>query len=151
MRASWIKVIVAGVSGGFIGNGVLGAIFSSPPVRRVLYDPTIQSALFIDITPKRNIPVSVSGLVVLSVVHAWLFAVLRPSIPGSTWFRKGLFWGLAIWSMYWLFQEWFIYHTLLGEPIVLNLLELAILLTGALIEGVTIAYVLGNMSTERAA
>ena len=94
---------------------------------------------------------SVVGLVILSIVHSWLFSVLQPSIPGKTWIRKGLFWGAAIWAMYWLFQEWFIYHTLLGEPIVLNLLELAILLTGALIEGVAIAYVLGNMSTERAA
>ena len=143
MKTSWLRVIVAGLAGGFVGNGVLGALFSSPPVRRVLYDPAIQSALFIDITPRRNIPLSVTGLVVLSVVHAWFFVVLRPSIPGETWLRKGLFWGLVIWSMYWLFQEWFIYHTLLGEPLLLNLLELTILLAGSLIEGVIIASVVG--------
>ena len=143
MKSSWFRVIVAGLAGGFVGNGVLGALFSSPPVHRVLYDPAIQSALFIEITPTRNIPVSVAGLVVLSIIHAWLFAILRSSIPGATWFRKGLFWGIVIWSMYWLFQEWFIYHTLLGEPLLLNFLELTILLAGSLIEGVVIAYIVG--------
>ena len=142
MRSSWPRVAIAGLVGGFVGNGVLGALFSSAPVRRVLYDPAIQSALFIDITPRRSIPVSVGGLVVLSVIHAWLFAVLRPSIPGVTWLKKGLFWGFVIWSMFWLFQEWFIYHTLLGEPLLLNLLELVILLAGSLVEGMIIAFVI---------
>jgi hypothetical protein len=41
-----------------------------------------------------------------------------------------------------LFQEWFIYVTLLHEPIALALVELAILLAGALIEGMAIAWLL---------
>jgi hypothetical protein len=145
-----MKILVAGLVGGFIGNGVLGALFSSPPVRSILYNPEWQSPLFIELTPKRNIPVSVAGLVMLSVAHAWLFSVFTPSIPGKTWFRKGLFWGLAIWSMYWLFQEWFIYNTLLNEPLLLNLLELAILLLGSLVEGIVIARFLGFNSSDHA-
>jgi len=139
MRNSVASILAAGLLGGFVGNGVLGAMFSSPPVQAILYNPEWQSALFIELTPKRNIPLSVAGLVVLSVIHAWLFDVLKKSIPGKTWMRKGLFWGLVIWSMYWLFQEWFIYNTLLGEPLALNLLELGILLSGSLAEGVVIA------------
>lgn len=88
-----------------------------------------------------------AGLVVLSVIHAWLFWVLQPSIPGSNWVRKGLFWSGVIWAMYWLFQEWFIYHTLLNEPWLLNFLELAILLTGSLAEGLVIAYMLAGHKT----
>ncbi len=140
MKNGAVRIVVAGLIGGFIGNGVLGAVFSSPPVQAVLYNPEWQSALFIEITPKRNIPVSVAGLVILSVVHAWLFSVLQPSIPGRTWLRKGLFWGVTIWSMYWLFQEWFIYNTLLGEPLLLNVLELSILMLGSLVEGAVIAF-----------
>jgi hypothetical protein len=140
MKNGIVRILVAGLIGGFIGNGVLGAVFSSPPVRAVLYNPEWQSALFMEITPRRNIPVSVAGLVILSIVHAWLFNVLQPSIPGRTWLRKGLFWGMAIWSMYWLFQEWFIYNTLLGEPLLLNVLELSILMLGSLVEGAVIAF-----------
>lgn len=146
MPARW-RIILAGLLGGAAGNGVLGVLFSSPPVRRVLYDPTLQSRLFIDVTPIRNIPLSVAGLVALSVVHAWLFSVLSPSVPGRTWLRKGLFWGLTIWLMYWVFQEWFIYHTLLGEPWFLNLLELLLLLVGSLVEGVVISWMLWDKSS----
>lgn len=141
---SAVKILVAGLVGGFIGNGVLGALFSSPPIQAILYNPGWQSQLFIEITPKRDIPVSVAGLVILSIIHAWLFSVLTPSIPGKTWLKKGLFWGLAIWLMYWLFQEWFIYNTLLGEPLLLNVLELAILMLGSLVEGVVIAFFLAR-------
>jgi hypothetical protein len=149
-RNGVVKILIAGLSGGFIGNGVMGALFSSPQVRAVLYDPRWQSRLFIEITPKRNIPVSVAGLVILSIIHAWLFSLFMPSIPGKTWLKKGLFWGLTIWLMYWLFQEWFIYNTLLGEPLILNALELTILLLGSLVEGVIIAFFLARRSLSSA-
>lgn len=144
MKDSPGRIVIAGLVGGFIGNGVLGAIFSSPPIHSILYDPKFQSELFIQITPTRNIPVSVGGVVILSIIHGWLFSTFKPAIPGQTWLRKGLFWGLTIFLMYWLFQEWFIYHTLLGEPILLNLLELSMLLAGSLVEGVVIALFLAR-------
>ncbi|MCL5669380.1 MAG: hypothetical protein M1392_05300 [Gammaproteobacteria bacterium] len=139
-----LRVLAAGLLGGFIGNAVLGLIFTSPPVHALLYDPALQSALFIEITAKRNIPLSVAGLVLLSIIHGWLFYVLRSAMPGAGWIGKGLFWGLAIWAMYWLFQEWFIYHTLLNEPWLLNALELVILLIGSLVEGLVIAFMLAG-------
>lgn len=142
------KIILSGLLGGFLGNGVLGLLFSLPPVRSILYDPAIQSKLFIEITPQRNIPVSVAGLVVLSVIHSWLFALFLPSTPGGSWVKKGMFWGVVIWLMFWVFQEWFIYHTLLNEPIILNLLELVILLTGSLVEGLAISFILARGRDE---
>lgn len=141
-----VKVGIAGLLGGFVGNGVLGTLFSSPPIQAILYNPQWQSRLFIEITPQRNIPVSVAGLVILSIIHAGLFSIFRPSIPGKTWLRKGLFWGLTIWAMFWLFQEWFIYNTLLHEPFLLNVIELSILLVGSLVEGVIIAFCLARRS-----
>jgi hypothetical protein len=64
--------------------------------------------------------------------------------------KKELFWGLTIWLMYWLFQEWFIYNTLLGEPLLLNALELAILMLGSLVEGIVIAYFLARRPSGNA-
>jgi flagellar biosynthesis protein FliQ len=144
MKDGALKTTLAGLAAGFVGNGVLGALFSSPPIQTILYNPRWQSQLFMEVTPKRNIPVSVAGLVVLSVIHSWLFRVLKTAIPGKSWKSKGLFWGLTIWLMYWLSQEWFIYHTLLGEPLLLNILELSILLTGSLVEGLIIAFFLAR-------
>ena len=143
-RNGAVKILVAGLVGGFIGNGVLGVLFSCSPIQAILYNPGWQSQLFIEITPKRNMPVSVTGLFILSIIHAWLFSVFMPSIPGKTWLKKGLFWGLTIWLMFWLFQEWFIYNTLLGEPLLLNALELAILILGSLVEGIVIAFFLAR-------
>ena len=140
------KIIIAGLIAGIVSEGILGALFMSPPVQKVLYNPEWQSQLFIDITPTRNMFVSVAGLVVLSVIHSVLYVVFRSSVPGNTWIRKGLFWGLTIWLMFWVFQEWFIYHTLLKEPVLLNLLELSLLLIGSLVEGIIIA---GLLKSEK--
>ncbi len=150
-RNNLVIALLAGIAGGFVGNGVLGALFTSTPIHALLYNPTWQSPLFMEITPQRNIPVSVSGLVLLSAIHGWLFELLKPSMPGRNWLRKGLFWGMAIWALYWLFQEWFIYHTLLQEPLLLNLLELIILLLGSLMEGVVIAFLLARPAKPKTA
>ncbi|MDH3252963.1 MAG: hypothetical protein OEM41_09245 [Ignavibacteria bacterium] len=145
-----VRILLAGIVGGFVGNGVLGVLFSSAPIRSILYNPEWQSRLFIEVTPHRDVSVSVAGLVLLSVIHAWLFSVFMPSIPGKTWLKKGLFWGVTIWLMYWLFQEWFIYHTLLGEPLLLNLLELSILILGSLTEGTIISFFLARQAVGSA-
>jgi hypothetical protein len=137
-----LRIIIAGLIGGFIGEGIMGGLFMSPPVNSFLYNPEIQSQLFIEITPDRDLFKSIAGMVVLSIAHAWFYSIFIQSIPGKTWIKKGLFWGFTIWLMYWVFQEWFIYHTLLNEPILLNLLELTILLLGSLAEGIIIAWFL---------
>ena len=92
----------------------------------------------------------VAGLVILSVVHAWLFSVFMPPIPGRTWLKKGLFRGLAIWLIYWLFQEWFIYNTLPGEPLLLNAVELTILILVSLVDGMIIAFFLARKPSGNA-
>lgn len=135
----WITSGMAGMLGGFVGNGVLGLLFTTDALRSILYDPGIQSPLFLEITPQRNIPLSVAGLVMLSAVHGWLYVRFAPAMPGRNWQQKGVFWGVVIFTMFWLPQEWFVYHTLLGEPLLLNLLELTILSVGSVAEGLVIA------------
>lgn len=138
-KNGWLRGLVGGWVGGFTGNALLGALFSSPWVRTILYDPSKQSDIFITLTPQRDMATSVVGLIVLSGIHGILFSVLQQSIPGTNWIRKGLWWGVAIWAMYWLFQEWFIYVTLLREPVSLAMVELVILLLGSLVEGIVVA------------
>lgn len=138
------RAVVAGWAGGFVGNALLGSLFSSSWIKNILYDPNLQSEVFLWLTPQRDVVVSVVGLIVLSGIHGLLFARLAPSLPGRGWKAKGLWWGFVIWAMYWVFQEWFIYVTLLREPIWLAALELVILLSGALIEGLVIARIIGG-------
>lgn len=142
MRQSFGHAVLAGWVGGFVGNVLLGVLFSSPWITAALYHPAWQSQLFLEITPQRNVAVSVVGLIALSGLHGALFHQLAPAIPGRSWLAKGLIFGSGIWAIYWLFQEWFIYVTLLKEPILLAFLELAILLCGSLLEGAVIAWLL---------
>jgi len=142
MKNKTIKIIYSGLLAGFVSEGILGALFMSPPIQKILYNPDWQSKLFLEVTPTRDLFASIAGLVILSISHSWLFYVLQKSIPGKNWIYKGLFWGLAIWLMYWVFQEWFMFHTLLLEPLLLNLVELTILLVGSFIEGLIISKVL---------
>lgn len=135
-----LKILWVGLVSGFVGNGILGALFSLPFINSILYNPRIQSELFIQVTPTRDIPTSVIGLIVLSIIPTYLFITLARSIPGKDWFCKGIFWGFSIWGMFWVMQEWFIYHTLLREPFILNLLELTLLLIGSLAQGLLIAW-----------
>jgi len=133
------KIIYSGLIAGLISEGILGALFMSPLVQHILYNPNLQSKLFLDVTPTRDLFPSIAGVVVLSIAHSWLFSIFQKSIPGNDWIKKGLFWGFTIWLLFWVFQEWFIYHTLLNEPLILNLLELTILLIGSFTEGLIIS------------
>lgn len=135
-----IKLIAVALGAGFVGNAISGILFTLPITTSILYNPALQSDLFLEITPLRNIPLSVVGLIVLSIIPTYLFVTLRTAVPGADWVKKGLFWGLVIWGMFWVMQEWFVYYTLLQEPLPLALFELLLLLPGALAQGLAIAY-----------
>jgi hypothetical protein len=139
MKNKTFKIIYSGLIAGFISEGILGALFMSPPIQSILYNPNWQSKIFLELTPTRDLFPSIAGIVILSIAHSWFFSIFQKSIPGETWIRKGLFWGFTIWLLYWVFQEWFIYHTLLKEPILLNLVELTVLLLGSFVEGLIIS------------
>ena len=83
-KNSVVKILIAGLVGGFIGNGVMGALFSSPPIQSILYNPEWQSQLFIEITPKRNIPVSVAAL------SYWALSTLGFSAFSCPRYRKDM-------------------------------------------------------------
>jgi hypothetical protein len=136
---SIIKILISSFIAGFIAEGFMGAAFSGGPARSILYDPDIQSRLFIEITPTRNLAYSIFGLLVWSSFHGFVFKRFLPLIPGSNQIQKGIFFGIGIWFFYWLPQEWFMFHTLIREPILLCLLELCILIIGSIIQGVILA------------
>ena len=147
----WRRAAVAGWVGGFAGNALLGLLFTAAPVTAVLYNPQWQSQLFLDLAPTRDVFVSVAGLVALSGLHGCTFELVRSSVPGRTWIRRGMVWGLVLWALYWLPQEWFIYITLLREPLPLAGLELLILGLGSIVEGVIIAGILNDPVADTSA
>lgn len=71
---------------------------------------------------------------------AVIFAIVKESIPGQGW-QKGLWLGLGVWLILWLFFEAFAPFNLLGEPFRLVLIELTMQLIATLLMGVTIAFI----------
>lgn len=145
-----MRIWTTGILAGFISEAFMGLIFTSQAINGLLYDPKLQSEKFIEITSSREVslPTTIIGMILLSGIHSWLFSILQESIPGQTKLKQGLFFGLMIWLVYWLFQEWFVYHTMLGEPIILTLLELVILLIGSLIEGIIISFLISGINLK---
>lgn len=132
----------AGSAGALAGQMVLGLLFTSGAVRQVLFDPTRQSAAFLELAPTRDIPLSVAGLVVLGGIYGWLAMLVASRYPRASAAVRGLRLAALVWCVYWLPQEWFIYHTLLREPLGLCGLELVLLALGSLVTGLVTVRVL---------
>ncbi len=50
MKNRTFKIVYSGLIAGFVSQGILGGLFMSSPVQAILYDPNLQSQLFIDVT-----------------------------------------------------------------------------------------------------
>lgn len=86
-----IKIIYSGLLAGAISEGILGTIFMSPPVHRILYNPDWQSPLFLEVTAQRDLFPSIVGIVILSITHSWFFDLFQRSIPGKPGFEEVYF------------------------------------------------------------
>lgn len=97
---------------------------------------------YMDTASQMNLPIAIIGLILLSTIHAVIFAFIGGALPGSTWLGRGIVFGVMIWLLFWLFQEWFAFHCLLGVRLSLNSFRLLVLLIGAIIEGVIISWII---------
>jgi hypothetical protein len=142
VTASPLRIISSGLLAGAISNAVVGFIFTRKPIHGMIHDSSRNSRKYIDTASQMNLPVAIIGLILLSVIHSVIFAFIGASLPGVTWVSRGIFFGIMIWLFFWLFQEWFAFHCLLGVPFTINSFRLLVLLIGAVIEGVIISWVM---------
>lgn len=139
------RTILVGLVAGFVSQGVMGALFLNPWIQPLLYDPTWQSRLYREITPLRDLVPSIVGLVVWGVVPALLHRRLAPTT--APWVA-GLATGAWIWALYWLPQEWFVYVTLLGEPLPLAGVELLLAAVGCAVQGLILGWGLKSRAVQ---
>lgn len=138
--ASPMRIILSGLLAGAVSNAVVGLIFTRKPVHAMIHDSSRNSRRYIDTASQMNLPVAIIGLILLSIIHSFIFAYIGASLPGATWISRGIVFGIMIWLFFWLFQEWFAFHCLLGVPFSLNFFRLCVLLIGAVIEGIIISW-----------
>lgn len=134
---SLVRCVVVGLAAGFVSQGVMGALFMNPWSQAVLGNPGFQSSLYRELSALRPLVPSIIGLVAWGVVPALLHRRLGHS--GPRW-RSGLATGAWVWALFWLPQEWFMYVTLIGEPLPLAALELAFAAVGCGVQGLILGW-----------
>lgn len=134
---SWLWFVVVGLGAGFVSQGIMGALFMNPWSQAVLMDPGLQSSLYRELSVLRPLVPSIVGLVLWGLVPALLHR--RLAHPGP-WWKAGLVTGAWVWALFWLPQEWFMYITLLAEPVPLATLELVFAAVGCAVQGLILGW-----------
>ena len=144
------KAIVAGILGGMAASLVVLILSRLIGFEYwgILTNPEYQSPKLLKVwTEIEPIPLAVNnpgiitlGFVILSILHAFVFAIIRQGIPGEG-LKKGIIFGLIIWLFSYVFFEFFTPWNMFGEPLYLVGLELLFWIGVALSEGIVIAKV----------
>lgn len=154
MRPTHGKTILAGIAGGFAMNIAMLMTFRLLGFgwdgSGILLESKAQSKKLIAVwTELEPIPLVVNspapiiiGIVIFGVIHAYLFRWLTP-----VWTRgiinQGLQFAVLVFSMTFLFWEFFTPFNLFGEPMHLIALELLFWACIAIADGFTIAAIIG--------
>lgn len=145
------RALLAGIVGIFASFAVSAPLlFAIGPF--TIFNEAIQSPKVIAVWGELEpLPLLVSNpvgfgliLTLLGAVHGLVFAIIAGGLPASM-LKRGLLYGLIIWLLASLFFELQAPFAMLGEPLLLVLVELAIQFAGALMEGVTISWIYGKI------
>lgn len=152
MKTSIFKTLLAGLAGGFALNLIVLLTFRLLGFGwnggGILLDPSIQSPKLIAVwTQIEPLPLIVSnpapiitGLILFGIVHAFIYRWLAPAWSPGIWKRA---WKMAllVFSLSFLFWEFFTPFNQFGEPILLISLELVFWASIAIVETLVIATV----------
>ncbi len=157
MLTRWARLAGAGIAGMFAGSAAaLPLLFLVGP--STIFNDAIQSPkLTLVWNELEPLPIMMSNpaafAVVLAVVgagHGLAFGIVERGLPAD-FIRRGLAFGAVIWLMTYVFFELNGPFGLLGEPLPLVGVELAVQVVGALVEGVVISLLAGRAVTAAAA
>ncbi len=139
-QIQWGKVILAGVSATIIGFVLEGLLYSASNSVYTSFGNLPYAK------PVESVPVylatMIAGSIVLTVLFALIFALIRDCLPGRRAWQKGLFFGLILLAVYMLpmaFNTWM----QIAQPLGLILLEAMNRTIGLLVQAVIIALVYG--------
>lgn len=142
---SLLQVLLCGLAGAVAWWAGLLLVFG--PAQVLLADPSRQSAKFLAAFTEPPLPrmaenpeILAGGLVLIALIHAAVYAVLRPKLNGSIW-RRGATFGLIAWALMVPWFEFYLPWNVMLEPLPLVLLEVACWLGVMLAVGISIALV----------
>ena len=136
----WGKVILAGVLATVIGFVLEGLLYSASNGVYASYGDLPYAK------PVESLPAYLAtmmgGSVILTVLFALIYALIRDGLPGQRAWQKGLSFGLILLAVYMLptaFNTWM----QIAQPLTLILLEAVNRTIGLLVQAVIIALVYG--------
>lgn len=145
----WGRALLAGVAGGAAWAVAMLALFG--PAQAILADPSLQSQKFLDVFVTEPLPhtaenslILPAGLLVLGILYAAIFAVVRPALPGSSRLAKGLGFGVMAWLLAFLWFEFYLPWNAMREPVMLVALELVLWLGVMMAVGQAISWAYGR-------
>lgn len=140
---SFLQVLLGGLAGAVAWWAGLLLVFG--PAQALLADPSLQSAKFLAAfmeppLPRmaRNPEILAVGLLLIALIHAAVYATLRPKLNGGVW-RRGATFGLIAWALMVPWFEFYLPWNVMLEPWPLVLLEVACWLAVMLAVGASIA------------
>ncbi len=163
----WGRTLAAALAAEAVGLPGFLVLFGNPLSRRLIYSPAYgQSEKLLAVWSTLPPPPALTPIwsdllaftprkvLALGLLYLWTFGlalvypVVSPALPGRGW-RKGLAFGLGLWTAVFPLLEVFFPFNLPGEPLYLVGYELLLEVPLALGIGVSLAAVLGPSAVRR--
>jgi hypothetical protein len=143
---NWKRVAIIVPVGAVLNMFLLFGLFMNPYSQQIIFSEEYgQSAKLVGVwktiepvpTPESLMP----ALLITPAIYSFVFALLYDSIPGKTRVRKGVSYGVILWSLIAVFFELFTPNGLFGEPLHLLAYELLLWLAGLVTVSVVISLI----------
>jgi hypothetical protein len=147
------RILRAGIAGAIAWWAGLMLVFGA--AQQVLADPALQSAKMMavyDMPPPPRIAVDPwllpVGILIIALIHASVFAYLRPAFPAG-FIKRGVAFGLVAWALLVPWFEFYLPWSLLLEPGSLVLIEMLCWAVIMLMVGMAISAAFGSAGPHR--
>ena len=156
----WRKVLVTTLVAGTLMQATTALLWMNPLTRRIILTPEFgQSQKLINVwtfweplprlSQQPSFPM-MGGFLLFTLLHVLAYLRLSPVLPGRGWMGKGLSLAVGIWVFQYGYFEFFTPFNQYREPLHLIAYELVLQGIMAAVEGLAIAWLVGDPGTRPA-
>jgi hypothetical protein len=149
-----VKYLRAGLAGAtaFVVANIVSNILFFRIGKSVLFENEVQSDkikdVLFEIEPLplmfTNGPLYMAGVAIIGILHGLVFAYIEPALPRGGRLKRGLAYGLIVWTLMAVYFEFHGPFNMFGEPFSLVLVELAFWAVVLAVEGVILSFIYGE-------
>lgn len=122
-----------------VGHGVLfESAIQSEKLKKVLFEMEPLPLMF------TNGLLYMAGVAIIGIMHGLVFACIEPALPRGGRVKRGLAYGLILWTLMAVYFEFHAPFNMFGEPFSLVLVELGFWAIVLVVEGVILSLIYGE-------